>query len=717
MLTPEQIQYFAACVAAFAAEKEMQAWLEKHQGVNLDDALKNEFGWDAKHQQFVLPVRGVKGDYLELKKFFLHDEGNWLEEADGAYEEVDLSGSINAKYYGKNIAFSGIAIGKDLSPYLVPHHICISCAERGQKKKCIGCGTADGDIDRILTIDDDKDLLVRFPNSSSQQVNGDIRRYFNIPSYNTCRLVNVEVKRKINLEEIRLTSEVNYERIDNDYVIHRCYVLGKEMRTNQAYKCYGTTWVDPKTQQGIHIIKKAKGESNNIRKWELTPEIHEQLKLFQPENQMDKFSVAAKIQEIHRDLEHNVTKIWKRDNILTACDLVMHTPLHFRFLGEYVQKGWGECAIIGDTRTGKSATVKALILHYRGGEFITSGENTTLAGLLGGLQQVAPGKWTLNWGKIVMNDRGLVVIDEADTLLEQNIMGHLTGVRSSGVAEVVKIQTQKTMARTRQIFIANPKNGSLATYNHGIDTLWDIFGKAQDISRLDFAVFVDEGAVSSEEINRRMEEQVPHVFTSEICHERLMWSWTRRSKQILWAPGCEDYILQASIEMGRQYTPEMPLVIGAEMRYTIGKMAASIAAQMFSTDDSGEVLIIHMAHAQVAVEWLCRQYNSAVSGYSDYSEQLRMDREIKNVKDLEDIIDDVDIINELLSIKQLQITDAEEIWDVNRDGARTRIAVLRRCGAIKKVSYYYKKSPAFIHWLKDAKRRLKNGEIFHSEEE
>ena len=116
MLTPEQIEYFSQCVAAYVADTEMQLWLEKHQGITFEEGLKHEVGWDPKHQRFVIPVRGVKGDYLEIKGFFLHDEGNWLEEVEGGYEDVDLAQSVHSLCGGSpggDVSIAASVIGWD----------------------------------------------------------------------------------------------------------------------------------------------------------------------------------------------------------------------------------------------------------------------------------------------------------------------------------------------------------------------------------------------------------------------------------------------------------------------------------------------------------------------------------------------------------------------------------------------------------------------------
>jgi len=66
-------------------------------------------------------------------------------------------------------------------------------------------------------------------------------------------------------------------------------------------------------------------------------------------------------------------------------------------------------------------------------------------------------------------------------------------------------------------------------------------------------------------------------------------------------------------------------------------------------------------------------------------------------------VNDADKANQLLSCARIQLGDAEDIWAVDRVDARKKISTLRKCGAIKKTSYYYVKTEPFIDWLK--KRR------------
>ena len=657
--------------------QEMQEFLIMKKGISWDDAVDHMIGYDPAGQEFWVPIKNEIGMPIDVEIFPLTDDSDWLEAACGGYKDVDLSESIKSVHYNRHITFSGIAIGKELSPYTIPHEIKASCLEGNpDKKKCKNCVlNAGNEVDINLKISDEKDkeLLVSMIGCSNQQVIGLVRKYMGIPSYNTCRQVELDLSNRLDVEEIRLTSEVDHDRIDTEYVVHKCLVFGPQIQTNARYQCWGTTYNDPRTQHSIHIIKKVQSKRDSLSQWKLDKEAREKLEVFSVKDPRDEAQVQDKLTHIQTDLAANVTKMYKREDVIQATDFVYHTPLHFKFMGQRVLKGWGECAIVGDTRTGKTETVKNLIHHYRAGEFVTSGENTTLAGLLGGVQQTHNGRWSLTWGKLPMNDRRAVIIDEADTLTEQGIMGHLSGVRSSGVAELVKIQTQRTMARTRLIFIANPQKPQLSVYNHGIDVVKEVFGKAQDISRLDFAIFCSKDDVSDRDINMVRDLNIPHLYTSELCHERIMFAWTRGIDDAIWADDSEKLILDLAIAFGEKYAPDIPLVLGAEFRIKLAKLSYSIALQTFSVNENASKVVIYPSHVKVAAKWLRRQYDSPVSGYYDFSMQKKVDNKIRNE-------------------------------------ARKVISKMRKCSAIKKHQYYYVKTPHFIRWLKKKRSEL-NKEI------
>jgi 5S rRNA maturation endonuclease (ribonuclease M5) len=546
------------------------------------------------------------------------------------YEYIDLATSLESKHYNKRIKFNGIVVGKDLSPYLLPHHVKITCktGTRGDNKICKICPLNDGYLNRQFVYETDRELLVKMVNANDLQVKGYIRQYMNIPAGRTCPgSYEIEIDKRQNLEEIAIIPEIDHERINQEYVVRKCYYFGMNIPLNQAHLFKGTTWADPNTQVGVHLITEAKTAKDNISKFQLSDEIKKKLKIFQPDKPNDVESIRKKLKDIYTDFTYNVTKMYERQNLIEAIDLVYHSVLSFSFLGRKIKKGWLECAIMGDTKCGKSETALNLVKHFRAGEFVSSGENTTRAGLLGGEQQTHRGSWNVTWGKLVLNDKGIVILDESDELKKKGIIGQLSGVRSSGVAELIQIQQQRASARTRIIWISNPLWGRMSEHNYGVDVVREIFETQQDISRIDFAVGAAGEDVSDELINKKHSESYRHKYTTHHCHYSVMFAWSRLDNQIVFDKDAEDFILKLATKFGKIYSPEIPLVIGAEMRVKLARMAVSLAARLYSTDSTGEKIRVMKAHVEVVADFLARNYPCVrLQGFLRLQEERKYNR-------------------------------------------------------------------------------------------
>lgn len=685
--------------------------LEQEKGITTTVRYDYLIGLDNKTGEIVIPLQDEKGKYVDAIRKGIDEDGDWLEDLGKFHQEVTIQDAMRASAHGKNLRFHGLAVGKDLSIYLIPKKVHISCREKGGKEKCAFCKigmNARDVVEYTFRPQADREIMVDFVSSTTKQTEMLIRTFFRCPK--NCFNVEVDVVERTAVEEISITGDIDYERIDSDYTITTGFVFDQSIKTNANYEFLGTTWSHPRTQQGIHIITKTHSSQDALGKWRYTDEVKEQLRLFQPEDQDDARSIIKKILKYTQDMTANVTQMHKREDVIIATDMVYHSPLRFRFLNRMVSRGWAECLIGGDTRTGKTETVRNMLKHYRAGEFVSSGENVTLSGILGGLQQTHGKKWTLTWGKLPINDRRLVVIDEADELANQGIIGQLSGVRSSGVAELVKIQTQKTLSRTRIIWIANPRHGDLSCYNYGVDVVREVFGKQQDISRLDFAIMCSKNDVPIEEINMRREYDVEHKHTSEACHARVMFAWTRQPHQYRWTVRAEEKILRCATEFGIKYSPEVPLVLGAEMRIKLARLSASLATMMYSVDPEDDgIVVVTEAHVNVVAKWLKSQYSNDAMGYEEFSDQAKVETELRDVPELKGLFNSHDKINQILASEKITVTDIEEIFDRDRDYSRQLLGKFRKCGALKKTSHYHVKNPRFINFLKDQRRLLMDG--------
>jgi len=629
-------------------------------------------------------------------------------EASDGYKDCSLQESLNSKYFDAKIKFHGVIIGKDLSPYIIPSAIKAKCMSGATDKKiCLACPLSVIPIEKKFNYTDDKIILIQMIKANDMQLVGYIRQFLGIPAGRNCPgKWDINITERANVEEIIIIPEIDHERIDENYVQRKAYYFGYDIEANQAHLFKGTAWADPGSQMGIHLIEHAQGSKDNISKFELTDEIKEQLKIFQPEEDTIDH-IRFKLKDIQQDLTHNVTLMHKRENIIMALDLVYHSVLSFKFLGRDIEKGWLECTIIGDTKCGKSETTKQIVRHYKCGEFLTSTENTTEAGLLGGLQQTSRGSWTVTWGKFVMNNKGIIFADEIDNLARKGILGLLSGVRSSGIVELVKIQSQKAMAKTRIVFISNPLWGRMAEHNYGVEVIREIFKTQQDMSRIDFAIAVGGDDVDDKLINTPMPKDTEHKYTSELCHNSVMFAWSRKTENIIFEKETEETILKLANQMGEDFSQDIPLVIGAEMRIKLARMAVAVATRLYSTDETGENVIVKRAHVLAVSDFLYGEYCGDVMGYKEYSDQRFREKTIGDVEFFELKADsDLAVINSFLDLGTFHISDIEDILALSHQDAKEFVSKMRQNRLIKRKHTFYVKMPGFIKWLKEIKNEM-----------
>jgi hypothetical protein len=251
------------------------------------------------------------------------------------------------------------------------------------------------------------------------------------------------------------------------------------------------------------------------------------------------------------------------------------------------------------------------------------GEQSSVAGLMGGLEKLGD-TWMLSWGRLPLNDKRLVVIDETQGLAPQAIES-LSDVRATGVAEITKIRTERTHSRCRLIWLANPTTGqTLSQHNQGVTAIRDLFKKPEDIRRLDFAITVASGDVDfARAINVLHVDAGPQRYSSELCRTLILWAWSRRSDQIVFQPDATDLILAEATRMGRRYHPAIPLVEPADQRLKLARLSVAAAARVHSTDESGEQVVVRREHVAFVVAYLERIYTSRSMSYGEFSDQQR----------------------------------------------------------------------------------------------
>lgn len=613
---------------------------------------------------------------------------------------VTLSESANYKYYGKRVSIPVLISGKDSTPYICPKKVKLHCGDSadGTTKKCFSCELAAQGGEMVHEFTSVEPCILKMIHCTDKQQVSAIKDALCINQQ--CQRCQVTIEEYMNLEELRLIPKVE-SNVDttheHEYVVRTGYSLTDNLKSNKRYTLIGYANADPNTQYATCLFDKAIPEKDMISDFEMNDDIFNQLKIFQPSKSQ---SILDKFNEIHNDLENNVTFIWQRREVAFAVDLTYHTCLNFYFQGQLIKKGWGELLIIGDSGQAKTTLVERLMQHYRVGEML-SGEASRRTGLVYNLQQNNK-RWFLSWGALPLNDGGLVTIDELSGLDEDDL-AKMSDVRSSGIARCSGVVTAETNARTRTIFISNPRNGRpLNTETYGVMSVLKLFGKTEDVRRLDLVVSVASGDIDPALINRDVSKvpTVPHRYTSDLCNMRVLWAWSRKPEQIHISDEATAEILKKAIEMGRKYSAKVPIVESADQRQKIARLAVACACCMFSTSD-GENVEVNKEHVDFVVDFMNYIYCAKSFGYDKMSEieEVSTDTSEANIKALRQdfLILPIQDFNEMAAIlyqlPYFSRNTLEDYTGLQRDDLKVLIKFLTNKHLVDKFHNDYRRLP------------------------
>jgi hypothetical protein len=544
------------------------------------------------------------------------------EGADATVVEASVVGSMDASTNGKRLRMTATVSGAKHPPYNIPHEVIVHC-DMSAGPKCKVCvmqtdyeGTTDVNISKS-----DSNVIARFLDSNETQRTEIVR---SIVRAQPCRRFEMEVTSSYTVNEIFVSTNVDRHNLGrSDYTNRRVYVIGDpSVETNTVATLTGTTISSPKDARNEFVAWDIEQAETSIDSFKMTPELMKQLRIFQTHGSQ---TPLAKMRSIAEDLSRSVTRIRGRERLIMCMDIAWHSILHFEFEGKIMDRSWVEFIVVGDTRTGKSATAIQLNNHYQLGHIIGC-EGATFAGLVGGVKQIGK-EWAIQWGEITVNDRRLCVLDEASGLSPE-IIGRMSDVRARGIAQVTAIETRSTQARCRLIWISNPRPNKYVDekLTSGVDILQNVIGNPEDIARFDLAMSVRSTDVSSAEINQEY-DSVETKYSSEACHNLILWAWSRKPDHVVLTEGTVQKVFEGARYLSERYIENPQLIQAANVKEKIIRIAAAIAARTFSTDD-GERLLIKSSHVTSAVQFMHQIYSYDNFGYRRNSLRFLRNREI-----------------------------------------------------------------------------------------
>lgn len=616
--------------------------------------------------------------------------------------ECRLIEAAKANNIGVRLSFNAIVVALDEVPFIVPKEVGVVCA-KDNNTKCMNCPVYALDPNEetgqvIVTIPSTSQGLLDLIASRSSMEEA-LPFAIGIPK---CKGVELYVKTHYNVFDSRLSAPLEIHGDNREHMIQPAFIVSdRVLDMNLPYRMSGRPFPHPKTAQAVIIVDGIEEREDNLSTLQFSPGEIDALKMFQPE-QWTVESLEQKLDSIVGDLSHNVTGIYFRPDLHVAVDLTYHSPLYFSIDGR-MQHGWVNCLISGDSSQGKSEVTIRLIEHYGLGTRYDC-KNASEAGLLGGLQQLGT-RWFISWGVIPIHDRQLVVMEEIKGASEQ-VLGRLTDMRSSGFAEITKIERRKAHARTRLIMISNPRSDKpVSAYSYGIEVIKELMGSLEDIRRFDFAILLSEGEIDAAKINSMIthSSRGKPLYGSDDCRKCVLWAWTRKPEQVVFDEKARQLCLELSVSMCSEFSETLPLCDKGTMRYKLARLASALACRTFSTED-GSSVVVRPCHVEYIHRFLRRNYSLPHFGYKDFTEAEAYTNVLRDPNIIEKKIKGTkyprEFIEQMLHAETIVLNDICDWCEVQREIGQSILSLLVRKRALFRNGIFYEKSSGFIDMLK-----------------
>jgi len=637
---------------------------------NLDELIKSAPTYKIENESRIIEIRA---DYIS-------DE----------IQSIDFQDSARADNHGKLIMVSGLVAGKDTQPFLVPTSVTMTCLSRKKSKNCTGCILFDSSI--TIKINKLSRSIMQLVLATDNQQRYILREVAGVPK---CAEIEIKNNEMTNVEDLRIIPKSPADRYLGYSTRQLFYINNKFLESNVSYIFKGVIVPEPRLQYAVVLSDQTEIDQNDIDLFKLSESETKELRKFVNKN--DGFNGLV-------DLAEKITMVYFRKLMFGIILLTYTSVLKFDMFGKK-HRGYISSLIIGDTRTGKSEAIEKFFEAVKLGEVIV-GEASSIAGILGGCKQYN-GRWIVSWGKLIINHRGFIAIDEGDGLSQEDY-SKLSSVRSKGQAQITKIHQEIALAETRLVVLANPRaDKHIKDFPYGVMAIKDLIGKPEDIARFDLFCGLRIDSVNGKQLLNKM-EKVPKVSDDDVnmLKKLILFAWTRKKSDIEFSKEAIEKLKSTIISF--KYSSDIPLIEQNEGIFKLARISISMAILNGHFTDDGKVTITEKDIIDVE-KFIKSCYEDAGLNYSEFSltfESLG----IKNPKKIEDRLKLLgnDFIEGLIRTNQLSFSDIEDYSGLNRDDARQLLSDLVRARCLTKKYTYYEKSAEFILMLK--KLYYKKGE-------
>lgn len=551
-------------------------------------------------------------------------------------------------------------IGADPKTYTVPNRLKVRCMNSACTKPCrVGVAKTAEEIDI------DPRQILQFVNSSDEVQDRYLKKLF------SCKSIGSEPASYVNVQQLMFQESASFTDGLDDATYEPRYgiYLYEETRLipTVKYNFQACRVTDPRTQQNYYVIKQAEPVTSAVGECS--------------QHVVDYFKACAQGCTTAKDLVNLHYRKWEstvgiegRPDLFGAILLTYASVTEIPWKGGII-KGWLDTMVIGDTRTGKSQMVQRFVKRLQMGSYI-NGENAKRTGVIGGVQRNGD-SWIITWGAIPMNDKGLLVIDEASGLEVEDIK-ELSATRSSGAVTINKIAKGEARARTRLIWLSNPRSGKNIEdfYWKGYGAFVEYIPVAEDQARYDLVL-----SAAREDVGEL--QGLRQEFVDESKYKNLFsFSWTVERDDIVISKETQAEVTKVVKELSTKYDGG-PLVVGVAVHEKLLRLSCAFATLCGSI--TGKRLIVQPQHVQFAREFLEDTLNKPTMDYKSYIEESKRAAREKahNIDFVKGLVTQYPAIRVLLSAQRFKGSQVQEILGVDRTEASKIISELLTRGLMK----------------------------------
>lgn len=477
--------------------------------------------------------------------------------------------------------------------------------------------SSDSHEKKTITFKNKRDMLTYMKPDKVQKE----RLLTNIKGYITNKkkfeLIDIKFVSKELVYKYDVSQAVN-EYKNNDNILtsstEQCYSIGKQLELGNKYRVtYMITSHPDSVSDLIILITEATKLDVIETEYLLTKLEFQSLKTFQ---QIPNETINDALNRHLNNINYYIGwGLEKKRNLWLAYELLYHSAYEYQWESGTVYSGLIVLLIFGDPSYGKSHIFTALNKLYEKGTLLT-GNNTTVAALIGGTSTRAFGERKTVTGIAAFQNKGLIALEEF-TNAPKDMLDKITDFITSGKVRIARVDDNILVhSQSRWLFIANTKsNKKLTHYRNGMIPFNELIPELQWKRRFDLVVTVSSHTIknkdgTTDEPPDKIKFENLYI-NKELYRLKVHWIWTRASNNIIISDKLKHYAWNLCSKWIKEYGNRMDIVGDQEITILkkIYKIAIACAGILFSTYD-GINLIVTESHINWAYEYIIGIYDN-----------------------------------------------------------------------------------------------------------